>query len=192
MGGPVARSPSSDAKFRSIYDRHFAAVRSYCLRRLPVSEVNDAVAEVFLVVWRRIDDAPSDGGTRPWVYTIARNVIRNTDRSSQRRTRLRLRIGPPGPAADPTPETVVVRRSEDEEVLRALAELRPTDQEILRLSFWDELANGEIAEVLGIDRHAVTMRLSRARNRLADRLGMEKIARPAETDPRPVTEGGEQ
>ena len=54
----MARSPRTDAKFRRIYDGHFVAIRSYCLRRLPASEVSDAVAEVFLVVWRRIDDVP--------------------------------------------------------------------------------------------------------------------------------------
>lgn len=188
----MTRSPSDDQKFRGLYDQHFVAVRNYCLRRLPVSDVNDAVAEVFLVVWRRIDDVPGDGAVRPWIYTIAKNVIRNADRSSQRRTRLWLRIGPMRSAPEPTPETLVLRRSEDEEVPRALAELRPTDQEILRLSFWEDLSNNEVAAVLGIEPHAVTMRLSRARNRLATLLGMEKVPQAQETDPRPVAEGGER
>ena len=87
---------------------------------------------------------------------------------------------------------IVVRRSEDAEVLNALAALRPADQEILRLSIWEELANKEIATVLDIDAHAVTMRLSRARNRLADKLGIAKEPRRTRTDPQPVGEGGEQ
>ena len=94
------------------------------------------------------------------------------------------------------PETdtviVVVRRSEDSEVLEGLARLRPKDQEILRLSIWEELTNTEIAEVLGIDAHAATMRLSRARNRLAGRLGMDKTPKRTRTDPQPVGEGGKQ
>ncbi len=86
----------------------------------------------------------------------------------------------------------VVRRSEDEEVLDALARLRPADREILRLSIWEELTNTEIAKVLEIEPHAVTMRLSRARDRLADRLGMTGAARGARAHPRPVGEGGER
>jgi len=73
-----------------------------------------------------------------------------------------------------------------------LAELRPVDQEILRLSFWDELSNSEIAQILDIEPHAVTMRLSRARSRFAHRLGMETTKQSTEADPRPVTEGGER
>ncbi|MEA2024778.1 MAG: sigma-70 family RNA polymerase sigma factor [Actinomycetota bacterium] len=188
----MARSPRTDAKFRRIYDGHFVAIRSYCLRRLPTSEVNDAVAEVFLVVWRRIDDVP-DGDEAPlWLYGIARNVVRNVDRSARRRDRLSGRLRPFRPPSSPDPETVVIRRSEDDEVLAALAQLRPADQEILRLSIWEELSNTEIAEVLGIEAHAVTMRLSRARNRLAGRLGMDKVRQNTWADPQPVGEGGEQ
>ena len=188
----MSRSPRTDAKFRRLYDEHFVAIRSYCLRRLPVAEVNDAVAEVFLVVWRRIDDVP-DGDDAPlWLYGIARNVVRNADRSTRRRARLQVRLRPFGQPTAVDPETVVVRRSEDSEVLKELAKLRPVDQEILRLSIWEDLTNAEIAEVLAIDAHAVTMRLSRARNRLAGRLGMEKTSKRTLTDPQPIGKGGEQ
>jgi RNA polymerase sigma-70 factor (ECF subfamily) len=157
-----------------------------------VSEVNDAVAEVFLVVWRRIDDVP-DGDEAPlWLYGIAHNVVRNADRSMRRRDRLHGRLRPFQSPSAPDPETLVVRRSEDDAVLAALAELRPADEEILRLSIWEELSNKEIAEVLGIEPHAVTMRLTRARNRLAGRLGMEKRRQVMWADPQPVGEGGEQ
>jgi len=150
------------------------------------------VAEVFLVVWRRIDDVP-DGEDAPlWLYDIAHNVVRNVDRSMRRRDRLSERLRPFRSPSAPDPETLVVRRSEDDEVLAALTELRPTDQEILRLSIWEELSNKEIAEVLGIDPHAVTMRLTRARNRLAGRLGMDKKRQVMWADPQPVGEGGEQ
>ncbi|MDH3730715.1 MAG: sigma-70 family RNA polymerase sigma factor [Acidimicrobiia bacterium] len=187
----MARSPRTDSEFRRLYDEHFVAIRSYCLRRLPVSEVNDAVAEVFLVVWRRIDDVPEGEDAPLWLYGIARNVVRNADRSLRRRARLNGRLGPLGALSEPETETLVIRRSEDNEVLEGLANLRSADQEILRLSIWEELSNTEIADMLGIDAHAVTMRLSRARNRLARRLGMER-AHGTRAEPQPIGEGGEQ
>jgi RNA polymerase sigma-70 factor (ECF subfamily) len=85
-----------------------------------------------------------------------------------------------------------VRSSEDSKVLEELARLSPADQEILRLSIWEELTSAEIAELLGIDAHAATMRLSRARNRLAGRLGMDKTPKRTRTDSTPVGEGGRQ
>ena len=43
-----------------IFTAHFDAVRACCVRRLPSDEANDAVAEVSLVVWPRIDAVPFD------------------------------------------------------------------------------------------------------------------------------------
>ena len=188
----MTRSPRTDAKFRRIYDEQFMAIRSYCLRRLPMSEVNDAVAEVFLVVWRRIDDVPDGDEARLWLYGIARNVVRNTLRSARRRTRLVGKLGPIQQTTGPDPEMLLVRRSADNDVLDALAELRRAVLEILRLSFWEGLSNTETATVLGIEPHAATMRLGRARNRLGSRLGMERTRHNTRTDPQPVGRGGEQ
>jgi RNA polymerase sigma-70 factor (ECF subfamily) len=179
-------------RFCRLYDENFVAIRDYCLRRLPVSEVNDAVAEVFLVVWRRIDEAPENDDARLWIFGIARNVVRNADRSIRRRTRLSSRLRLVQPRSEPSAETLVIRRSEDSEVLAALAALRPLDQEVLRLSIWEELSNTEIAEVLGIETHATTMRLSRARNRLATRLDMAEESVKAWINRQPAGGGGEQ
>lgn len=138
-----------------------------------MSEVNDAVADVFLVAWRRIDEVPSGDEARLWLFGIARNVVRNADRSRRRRSRLHDRLESLSPNTGPTPEAIVVRRAEDEEVLLALEGLRPMDREVLRLSIWEQLGNKEIAEILGIEPHAVTMRLGRARKRMGKRLRIE-------------------
>jgi len=188
----VTRSPRTDAKFRRIYSEHFVAIRSYCLRRLPVSEVNDAVAEVFMVLWRRIDDAPEGDNAPLWLYGVARNVVRNAQRSARRRTRLNGKLGPLQRAIESDPEMLVVRSSADNEVIEALAELRRTDQEILRLSFWEDLTNIEIAAVLGIEPHAVAMRLGRARDRLAGRLGIGREKQATWADTQSVGQKGEK
>jgi RNA polymerase sigma-70 factor (ECF subfamily) len=62
------------------------------------------------------------------------------------------------------------------ELISALGQLSPSDQELLRLSAWDGLTREEIARVLGIKANAVDQRIHRARNRLKsrlDRLGNE-------------------
>jgi RNA polymerase sigma-70 factor (ECF subfamily) len=76
------------------------------------------------------------------------------------------------PAVLGTPET----GAELEPVLRALARLSETDREVLRLVAWEELSHTEIATVLGLSTANVSVRLHRARNRLArelDRLPMD-------------------
>ncbi len=64
----MAKSLATDTQFRRLFDEHFVEVRSYCLRRLPVADANDAVSEVFFVAWRRRDVAPAD--VRPWLFAM--------------------------------------------------------------------------------------------------------------------------
>jgi len=158
--------PSEHAVFRRIYDDHHAAVLAYCLRRAPLEDAKDAAEEAFLVAWRRIDNVPTGEGSLPWLYGVARRVLANQRRSRARATRLWARLRSNPPTLWPDPETVVVRREQDRELLAALERLKPTDQEVIRLSMWEELPQAAIGAVLGCSDRAVTMRLHRALKRL--------------------------
>ena len=177
-------------EFRSIYDANVDAIRSYCHRRVQAQQVEDAVADVFLVVWRRIGDAPPGDEATLWLYGIARNVVRNHTRSKYRLQRLRGRLAESAARSEADASVQVLRRIEDQEILDALAHLRPADQEILRLAAWEGLKPAEIATVLDIDPHAASMRLQRARNRLARLIGMSVEKPNSKTVPRPVPNGG--
>jgi RNA polymerase sigma-70 factor (ECF subfamily) len=48
-----------------------------------------------------------------------------------------------------------------------MAKLKPTDRELLLLLTWQEMSISEISEVLGITKANVSVRLKRARARLA-------------------------
>lgn len=37
----------------------------------------DAVAETFLVAWRRLPEVPSGEEARPWLYGVARRTLAN-------------------------------------------------------------------------------------------------------------------
>lgn len=156
----------TDPRFERMFEQHLDAVQRYCLRRLPSEDASDAVADIFLVAWRRIEDAPRELEL-PWLYGIARNVVRNAHRAKRRQGRLRSKVDAQRLAVEPSPEVHLVRSHEHRAVLGALDALRPSDREILRLKTWEGLSNGEIAVALGIAPHAVDMRLSRARERLA-------------------------
>ena len=183
-------SPSQEMRFQWLFVTHRDAVWSYCYRRVHRDDVADAVAEVFLVAWRRIDQAPSDAEALLWLYGVARNVVRNLTRSTQRRQRLGIRIGSLRQPEVPTPELQVVRRAEDRELLAAVARLKPLEQELLRLRTWEELSLAEIGAVVGLSSRSVESRLARIRKRLAVMLdvptGNRRVVRP-----RPVEEGGE-
>ena len=85
-------SLADDVRFRHLYDGNLDPLRRYCFRRLPADEVDDAVAEVFLVAWRRLSDVPDGDEARLWLYGIARNVVRNLRRSHRRQLRLASKV----------------------------------------------------------------------------------------------------
>ncbi|MGQ4490009.1 sigma factor [Streptomyces sp. SAS_281] len=83
-------------RFTELYRERNTDVESYVRRRVDPSQVNDVVSEVFVVVWRRMEDAPGDRPL-PWLYGVARRTLANAYRSERRRSALpQFMRGPPG------------------------------------------------------------------------------------------------
>ena len=159
----------------ALYDAHYPEVLAYCARRIGRNEAEDVANEVFTIAWRRRDEI--QGATaRPWLYGIARGVLANRWRSGRRHLRLVGRLSGLAPEADESPEVVVVRRAQDQEVLDALRTLRPSDQEVLTLSAWEGLSATEIGIALGVKAAAAEQRLHRAKRRLAETLNQTQGA----------------
>ena len=68
------------------------------------------------------------------------------------------------------PLDTMIRAEAFGEIRAAVDELPPADRDILTLRYALDYDAAQIAEVLGINATAVHMRLSRARQRLAERL----------------------
>jgi RNA polymerase sigma-70 factor (ECF subfamily) len=179
-GGLVAEPVGATTRFSTLYDQHRFALHSYCRRRVASDAVDDVMSDVFLTAWRRMDAVP-EGAELPWLYGVARHVISNQRRSLGRRSRLAGRVVALRAVDDEGPDERAA--SGDDRVLRALASLPDTDQELLRLRAWEDLSSAEIAIVLGIRPSAVDMRLSRARRRLEQALGMAETM-TSDTAPR--------
>lgn len=170
--------------YRTVYEAHATLLLSYFLRRTAADPAHDLVAEVFLVAWRRRQTAPDGPELRPWLFKVARNVLRNHRRTVTRRRRLadRLRAAArPGVAAPPPEPSDVGAR-----LRRALSQLREPDREILQLAAWEQLTTGELAAVLGCAPNAAAVRLHRARNRLRAVLATDAEA-AGQLDPAPIT-----
>jgi len=148
-----------EARFNQVFEEHFEAVRRYVWRRDP-SACDDVLGETFLIAWRRLDDLPDD--VRPWLIGVARNVRLNQRRSARRQHALSERLVETSPRRDWSDVS-----SEGDLVRTALAQLREADREVLLLSLWDELDRSEIGAVLGCSKTNVSVRLHRARRRLA-------------------------
>lgn len=153
-------------QFESLVETVYDPLQRYLRRRAGASDAEDALSEVMLTIWRRIDDAPAESPL-PWCYGVARRVLANQRRGRRRHLRLVERI-----ESEPGSRFVSdhAEGGPDPELAEALESLSDHDQELLRLWAWERLEPREIAPVLGVSVNAATLRLSRARARLADAL----------------------
>ena len=110
----LLRSARRDpAAFRTVYDRHAAAVHAFALRRTGDDHAAlEVTAETFARAWyhrSRFRDRRA-GSARPWLYGIAANVLRESARrrrvADRAVVRLGVRLGLDRPAAAPDPSWV--------------------------------------------------------------------------------------
>lgn len=158
---------SDDTDFDDLVERHRDRIRAYCARRIPAHAVDDAVAEVFGVAWRKRQDIPHGPGALPWLYAVAHRVVQHEWRRAGRQARLADKATSLAADHQDGAAEHAVAREEQRLALQAAARLGHDDQEILRLTLWEELAPGDAAIVLGISVDAAKQRASRARRRLA-------------------------
>lgn len=152
-----------------MYDRHGPAVKAYVLRRSrDRSIVDDVVAEVFVVCWRRFEELPPD--PLPWLLGVARRVLSTQRRGERRRVALRERL------AEGVRDPLVAVPIEDGSLRGALERLSDPDRELLLLIAWDGLSPAQAAAVLQIKPATARVRLLRARRRLTQALRAESAS----------------
>lgn len=154
-----------EAAFTDLYRSHYAAVRSYASVCVPRAEVDDVVADTFLVAWRRFADIP-DSWARGWLIGVARNVVRSRHRKARRATNFVDQLVALRPDNITMLDGDAVSLEDLEVLQRAFATLKESDQEILLLAGPYDLPTQEIALALDIKPNAVAVRIHRARARL--------------------------
>ena len=122
----------------------------------------DAVQETYLRALRAWPSFRGECSEETWLIRIAINICKNTLRSPWRRKQ-----APQEALNGLTEEEPELK---DDTVARAVMELPPKYRAVVILYYYEELDSGEIAKMLGLSVSAVTMRLSRARQKLKGRL----------------------
>jgi RNA polymerase sigma-70 factor (ECF subfamily) len=168
----------SRTRFEAVYRAHCGAVRAFVHRRVAAAAADDVVSEVFVIAWRRLDQAPPD--ELPWLLGIARGVLANQRRGDARRLALRDRLAASAVAGI---DHGSGSSGGESEVLIAFGSLSQRDQELLLLVAWDGLDRAQAASVLGIGTTAFSVRLHRARRRLERALAAQRAIERRAGDP---------
>ena len=147
--------------FEALYRETYPRVLAYARSMASHEDADDAVAEAFMVAWRRQRDIPR-GAELGWLIGVTRRVLANARRSRRRAGALHalLDLHPRAPGPDPA------ERVDDGAVRAALLALSPLDREAVVLTAWFDLSSADAAQALGITPAAFRMRAARARRRL--------------------------
>lgn len=169
--------------FAEVYRRHSSRIYSYCFRRLGSWETaQDLTSLVFLEAWRRRHDLRLDRGNSvlAWLFGIANNVIRNSERAKRRHWHAMASLPAVSLVHDHADEVAARLDAEAKikRVVECLEAMTTRDREILTLAAWGQLDERQLADALGIPKGTVKSRLSRARSRLDILLDRQSTEQP--------------
>jgi RNA polymerase sigma-70 factor (ECF subfamily) len=155
------------AAFGRLYDRYARIVHGVLLAKVPVSEVDDLVQNVFLLALRQLSSLRDAGRFGAWLAAIARNQANDYHRRSVPEDPLKddapeidseSRLGggsPQGPAA---------------EILDAIRTLPDAYRETLILRLVEGMTGPEIAARTGLTQGSVRVNLHRGMQQLRAKL----------------------
>ena len=164
----IARAQIDPRAFAPLYAVYFDPVYRYCLRCLGDREAAaDATQEVFA---RALAALPRyrDAAFRPWLFTIAHNVIVDSHRQRGRRpSEIPLEGVSQRENPAPSPEEEVIAAEERHLVRFYLAQLPPDQRAVIELRLSD-LKGHEVAGVLARSLGSVKITQHRALQRLRE------------------------
>ena len=166
-----------NADFEELYQRHSREVWALAFARwMNADTALDITQEAFLRLWKQWNEGEEILNPRAWLLRVARNLAEDYAKSAFRRNGTH----PPQTmngvrSRDLLPVEQLEREETFTQLRGELEQLSPADREILTLRYGLDYNANEIADMLGVNATAVHMRLSRARQRLAERLTAQGV-----------------
>jgi RNA polymerase sigma-70 factor (ECF subfamily) len=167
------------ADFEAVYERHSREVWALAYARwLSADVASDIMQEAFMRLWKQWLEGGEILNPRAWLLRVARNLAEDYAKSSFRRNGTQAPQTMNGVQAR---GTLPLERMEQDETFGQLRDemekLPQGDREVLTLRYALDYNANQIAEFLDINPTAVHMRLSRARQRLAERLSAQGVGK---------------
>ncbi|MBZ5522193.1 MAG: sigma-70 family RNA polymerase sigma factor [Acidobacteriia bacterium] len=168
----VAARAGDRAAFGRLYDRYARMVHGILLARVPLSEVDDLVHDVFLQALPRLDTLRDVSRFGAWLAAITRNRANDYHRQSVPEVELNDDFpeeSMEGPAAAGSPD------AEAESILALIQSLPETYRETLLLRLVEGMTGPEIAARTGLTHGSVRVNLHRGMQQLREKLGQRAI-----------------
>lgn len=159
--------------FQSLFRRYAPMLMRLTVRHLRSEELaREVVQQTFFQMHAARRDFRQDRRLRPWVFTIAMNLVREHYRKQKRRKETDLEDARV-PGVELPDRGPIELRQRAELLHEALSKLPDSQREVVQLHWFDERPFAEVAEIVGSTEGAVRVRAHRAYKRLKELLGGE-------------------
>jgi RNA polymerase sigma-70 factor (ECF subfamily) len=162
------RASRGDAEaFKQLVLEHSGLVYRVALRILGIKDAQDASQEVWIRVWRNIENFRGDSAFSTWLYRITVNTCLSIRRKESRRVERGYGGDElpflPEPSVDADPEAAALSSQQREELQAALGHVRAEHRAALVLRHMEGLSYAEIAQILDVPEGTAKGWVSRGR-----------------------------
>ena len=159
----VKEAQENTEKFVALYDKYFDQIYRYVYRRVNNRDtVHDLVSQTFYDALSHIQGYEWRGYPfSSWLYKIAHNNVLKWYREQSKMQTVQLDEIGELRDLNVNHEETAIRKEEESEVQNVLRQLDPDEREIIRLKFFEEVSNIEIAEIMGLSPNHIGVKVFR-------------------------------
>ncbi len=134
----------------------------------------DVTQEIFIKIYHNLDKFREEKNFSSWIFTISKNYCVDYWRKNKKHLLNKQDLDENISSSKPTPEEILVKRSEIEILRKKIAQLEPDLRIALILRDIHDLSYQEIAERFSIPEGTIKSRINRARLKLAQSFILEE------------------
>ncbi len=156
-----------DAALTEIYGLYFKKIYSFIFYRVSHKETaEDLAEEVFMKAFAKLSSLSGHTSFEGWLYQIARNLV--IDYYRQKKTTVALEDVENTLEYETNVADVVNLDQQQKQLLKAIKQLGAEQQVVIKLKFFEDLNNSEIAEVLQKNEGAIRVIQHRALTKIQE------------------------
>ena len=169
----ISRAQSGDeGAFVDLMRAHYAFVNAVVIGIVNnPQDAEEIVQDTFLNAYRGLPDLEDTKKFKNWLAKIARNRALNRLREGRIDTVSINEVGEQALPPSDAPDEKLILREQRELIRRAIETLSPKEREVARSYYLEGSSYDELTRTHGLSYKAISVRLSRAKQKLAKRLG---------------------
>jgi RNA polymerase sigma-70 factor (ECF subfamily) len=149
--------------------RRYGAALLSAIKHTAGERAQEVVDDTFMSLPKKLRGYVDDGRFDKWLFVVAYNIARSSNRSSRRHREEFF----PEPPVDAGRDASAIARADEKEILAEAMRVLPDSEREAWLLHFQGYEPSEIGEMLGISANSASVRIHRAKKKLREIMGGE-------------------